>query len=61
MKIIDERETLKKKRQKRARGTKGIVQGWELNAFVVRLSFLQLICKSSLIFKSNSELTLSII
>ena len=42
-------------------GTKAIVKGWELNDFVVHLSFLQLICKASLIFKSNLELTLSII
>ena len=40
MKIIDERETQtkKKQRQKRTRGTKAIVKGWELNDFVVRLS-----------------------
>ena len=39
MKIIDERETQKKKqRQKRTRGTKAIVKGWELNDFVVHLS-----------------------
>ena len=50
-----------KQRQKGARGTEAIVKGWELNDFVVHLSFLQLICKASLIFKSNLELTLSII
>ena len=49
MKIIDERETQTKKtpkkqtkttkqRQKKARGTKVIVKGWELNDFVARLS-----------------------
>ena len=39
MKIIDKRETQKKKqRQKRIRGTKAIVKGWEPNDFVVRLS-----------------------
>ena len=39
MTIIDERETQKKKqRQKRTRGTKAIVKGWELNDFVVHLS-----------------------
>ena len=41
MKIIDERET-PKKRQKRTRGVEGgteaIVKGWELNDFVVHLS-----------------------
>ena len=40
MKIIDEREEQKKKqRQKRTRGAKAIVKGWELNDFVVRLNF----------------------
>ena len=39
MKIIDERETGKKKQgQKRTSGTKAIVKGWELNDFVVHLS-----------------------
>ena len=38
MKIIDERKTQKKQRRKRARGTKTMVNGWELNDFVVRLS-----------------------
>ena len=67
MKTIDERELRKKKqkknkqRQKGARGTEAIVKGWELSGFVVHLSFLQLICKASLIFKSNLELALSII
>ena len=50
-----------KQRQKGAMGTKAIVKGWELNDFVVHLSFLQLICKASLIFKSNLESALSII
>ena len=65
MKTIDERElqktTKEKQRQKGARGTEAIVKGWELSGFVVHLSFLQLICKASLIFKSNLELALSII
>ena len=52
MKTIDERELQKttkenKQRQKGARGTEPIVNGWEL--------------KASLIFKSNLELALSII
>ena len=39
LKIIDERETQKKKqRQKRTKGKEVIVKGWELNDFVVRLS-----------------------
>ena len=50
-----------KQRQKGARGTEAIVKGWELSGFVVHLSFLQLICKASLIFKSNLELALPII
>ena len=50
-----------KQRQKGARGTEAIVKGWELSGFVVHLSFLQLICKASLIFKSNLESALSII
>ena len=49
----------KKQRQKRTRGVEAIVKVWELNGFIVR--FLQLICKASLIFKSNLELALSII
>ena len=37
MRIIDERETQKKKqRQKRTRGAKAIVKGLELNDLVVR-------------------------
>ena len=42
---------------KREGVTEAIVKGWELNDFVVRLSFF----KASLIFKSNLELALSII
>ena len=38
MKIIDERETQKRQRQKRTKGTKAIVKGWELNGFVMHLS-----------------------
>ena len=63
MKIIGERETQKSKDRKEQGRTESIVKGWELNDFVVRLSlgFLKLICKASLIFKSNLELALSII
>ena len=48
----------KQKRKKRTRGTKAIAKGWEINDFVERFKsgFLQLICKASLIFKSNLEL-----
>ena len=64
MKTINERELQKttkekKQRQKGARGTEPILKGWEPNDFVVHLSFLQLICKGSLIFKSDLELALS--
>ena len=45
MKIVDERETQKKKtakktkqRQKGARGKEAIAKGWELNDFVVHLN-----------------------
>ena len=42
MKTIDERElqklTKEKQRQKGARGTEAIVNGWELNDFFVHLS-----------------------
>ena len=44
MKTIDERElqktTKEKQRQKGARGTEAIVKGWELNDFVVHLSYV---------------------
>ena len=44
MKIIDEREMQKtpkeKQRQKGASGTEAIVKGWELNDFVVNLSWV---------------------
>ena len=53
----------KQQRHKGKRGTEAIVKGWELNDFVVefKLGFLQLICKASLIFRSNLKLPLSII
>ena len=50
-----------KQRQKGARGAEPIVKWGKLNDFIVHLSFLLLICKASLIFKSNLELALSII
>ena len=68
MKTIDERE-LQKKKEKKKKKTKKKEQGdrsysekvrdkWFCCAF--KLGFLQLICKASLIFKSNLELGLSI-
>ena len=64
MKTVDEKKCKKqqkrnKKRKKGARGTEAIVKGLELNDLVCafKLGFLQLICKVSLIFKSNLELS----
>ena len=37
-KLIDERETPKKKRQKGTKGTEAIGKVWELNDFVVHLN-----------------------
>ena len=64
MKIIDERETGKKKarteKNKRDKSYSERVRAkWFCCAF--KLGFLQLICKASLIFKSNLELALSVI
>ena len=50
-----------KQRQKGARETEVLAKCWELNDFVVHLSFIKLICKAFLIFKSNLELASSII
>ena len=63
MKIIDERERKKKKNQKGTKGdarySESVRAKWFVYAF--KLVFLQLICKTSLIFKWNLELALSII
>ena len=69
MKTIDEREkqkTEKKERQTKTERSKGdrihgesVRTRWFCCAF--KLGFLHLICKASLIFKSNLELALSII
>ena len=68
MKTIDEREMQKttKEKQTKAERSKGnrsyserVRAKWFSCAF--KLGFLQLICKASLIFKSNLELDLSII
>ena len=68
MKTIDEREMQKttKEKQTKAKRSKGnrsysekVRAKWFCCAF--KLGFLQLICKASLIFKSNLELALSII
>ena len=63
MKIIDERETLKKKtKTEKKKGDKNYSKRVRAKWFccVFKLGFLQLICKASLIFKSNLELALSI-
>ena len=67
-KIVDERETHKKqpKKQKKTEKSKGdrsqserVRVKWFCWTF--KIGLLQLICKASLIFKSNLELSLSII
>ena len=64
MKIIDERKTHKNKTKTEKNNGGGsyserVRAKWFFNVF--KLGFLQLICKASLIFKSNLELALSII
>ena len=63
MKIIDERERQKSKDRKKQMGdasySESVRAKWFCCAF--KLGFLQLICKASLIFKSNLELALWII
>ena len=67
MKIIDEGERQKqnktKQRQRRTKGARSYSERvrvkWFCGAF--KLGFLQLICRTSLIYKSNLELALSII
>ena len=63
LKIIDERETQKKKKKKQNKGdgsySESVRDKWLCWAF--KLGFLQLICKGSLILKSNVELPLSIV
>ena len=63
MKIIDQRETQKKQRQERTKGDRSYSERVRVKQFycAFKLGFLQLICKASLIFKSNLELALSII
>ena len=53
----------KKQQQQRARGDRSYSERVRAKWFccTFSLGFLQLICKASLIFKSNLELTLSII
>ena len=61
IKIIDQRETQKQNKTKKKKGggsySERVRDKWFCWAF--KLGFLQLICKASLIFKSNLELALS--
>ena len=66
MKVIDERETQKKKKKKRqekARWDRSYSERVRAKLFccAFKLGFLQLIRKTSSVFKSNLELALSII
>ena len=63
MKIIDERETQKKKKDREEQGDKSYSERVRARWFccVIKLGFFESICKASLIFKSNLELPLSII
>ena len=66
MKIIDERERQKKRtatKTEKKKGDKSHSESVRAKLFccAFKLGFLQLICKASLIFKSNLELALSII
>ena len=67
MKIIAKRETLKKKKNqtKTEKGNRDRSYNERIRAkwfcCVFKLGFLQLLCKASLIFKLNFELSLSIV
>ena len=68
MKTVDEREmqkTSKEKQTKRERSNGNRSYSQRLRpkwfCFAFKLNFLQLICKATLIFKSNLDLALSII
>ena len=66
MKIIHQRETKKKNKDRKEQGGGGGRSYSErvrtkLFCCTFKLGFLRLICKASLIFKSNLELALSII
>ena len=63
MEIIDERKRQKNKDRKKQRSGINYSESVRAKWFfcVCKLGFVQLICKASLIFKSNLELALSII
>ena len=56
-----QRQNKTKQQKTETRGVEAIAKGWEMILLSIKLAFLQLICKASLIFKSNLELALSII
>ena len=53
------RKAVKTKTERNKGVTQALWKVWELSDFAVHLNFLQLICKVSLIFKSDLELALS--
>ena len=63
MKIIDERERQKNKDRRKQRSgasySESVIAKWFCCA--LKLGFVQLVCKASLIFMSNLELALSMI
>ena len=61
MKIIDERETQKRKKKNKVDKCYSERVRAKRFCFPFKLGFLQLICKASLIFNWNLELALSII
>ena len=63
MKIINEKEKQKTKDRKKQRSGASYSESVRVKCFccTLKLGFVQLICKASLTFKSNIELTLSII
>ena len=68
MKTTDERKLRKTRKEKqtkteKSKGNRSYSEGVRAKSFccAFKLGFLQLICKASLIFKSNLELALSII
>ena len=65
IKIMDERERQKKKKKDRKKQRSGVSYSESVGAkwfcFLFKSGFVQVICKASLIFKSNLELALSTI
>ena len=63
MKAIDEKGMQRKTKAERSKGNRCYIEMMRAKWFcwAFKLCFLQLICKASLIFKSNIELALSVI